>query len=44
MAMQGSIDVHLGAFAFLKAHDHAETIPALASVKRHFFSLFSVLL
>ena len=25
---------------FLKAHDHAATIPALALVKRHFFSIF----
>ena len=37
---KGSIDVHLGAFAILKAHDHAATIPALALVKRHFFSIF----
>ena len=32
--MQGSIDVHLGAFDILKAHSHAATIPALACVKR----------
>ena len=36
-----SIKEHL---PFLKAHDHAATIPALALVKRHIFSLFSVLL
>ena len=42
---KGSIDIHLGAFAiFKKAQDHAATIPALALIKRHFFSLFSVLL
>ena len=34
--MQGSIDVHLGAFDILKAHSHAATIPALACVNRHF--------
>ena len=34
--MQGSIDVHLGAFDILKAHSHAATVPALACVKRHF--------
>ena len=38
--LQMSIQEHL---PFLKAHDHAATIPALALVKRHFF-LFSVLL
>ena len=32
-----SIKEHL---PFLKAHDHAATIPALASVKRHFFFYF----
>ena len=37
---KGSIDVHLGAFDILKAHTHAATIPALASVKRHFFFYF----
>ena len=37
--MQGSIDVHLGAFDILKAHSHAATIPALACVKRHFSAL-----
>ena len=37
---KGSIDVHLGAFDILKAHTHAATIPALALVKRHFFSIF----
>ena len=38
--LQMSIQEHL---PFLKAHDHAATIPALALVKRHFFSI-SVLL
>ena len=38
--LQMSIQEHL---PFLKAHDHAATIPALVLVKRHFF-LFSVLL
>ena len=37
---KGSIDVHLGAFDILKAHTHAATIPALARLKRHFFSIF----
>ena len=37
---KGSIDVHLGAFDILEAHTHAATIPALALVKRHFFSFF----
>ena len=37
---KGSIDVHLGAFDILKAHTHAAAIPALALVKRHFFSIF----
>ena len=37
--LQMSIQEHL---AFLKAHTHAATIPALALVKRHFFFLFSV--
>ena len=32
-----SIYEHL---TFLKAHTHAATIPALAFVKRHFFSIF----
>ena len=32
-----SIKEHL---PFLKAHDHAATIPALALVKRHFFLCF----
>ena len=32
--------VHLGAFDIFKAHTHAATIPALACVKRHFFSIF----
>ena len=31
---KGSIDVHL------KAHTHTAAIPALALVKRHFFSIF----
>ena len=35
-----SIDVHLGVFDILKARTHAATIPALACVKRHFFSIF----
>ena len=39
--LQMSIQEHL---TFLKAHTHAATIPALASVKRHCFLLFSVLL
>ena len=30
----------LGAFDILKAHTQAATIPALALVKRHFFSIF----
>ena len=34
------MDVHLGAFDVLKAHTQAATIPALACVKRHFFSIF----
>ena len=37
---KGSIDVYLGAFDILKAHTHAATIPALARLKRHFFSIF----
>ena len=37
---KGSIDAHLGAFDILKAHTHAATIPALARLKRHFFSIF----
>ena len=35
--LQMSIQEHL---PFLKAHDHAATIPALALVKRHFFLYF----
>ena len=35
-----AIDVHLGVFDILKARTHAATIPALACVKRHFFSIF----
>ena len=35
-----SIDAHLGTFDILKAHTHAATIPALARLKRHFFSIF----
>ena len=35
-----SINVHLGAFDILKAHTLATTIPALARLKRHFFSIF----
>ena len=34
------MDVHLGAFDVLKAHTQAATIPALACVKRNFFSVF----
>ena len=30
----------LGAFDILKVQTHAATIPALAFVKRHFFSIF----
>ena len=37
---KGSIDVHLGVFDILKAYTHAAAIPALALVKRHFFSIF----
>ena len=35
-----AIDVHLGVFDILKARTHAATIPALACVKRHLFSIF----
>ena len=35
-----AIDVHLGVFDILKARTHAATDPALACVKRHFFSIF----
>ena len=35
-----AIDVHLGVFDILKARTHAATIPALACVKRHCFSIF----
>ena len=37
---KGSIDVHLGASDISKAHTHTAAIPALALVKRHFFSIF----
>ena len=40
---KASIDVHLGAADILKAHNHAATIPALASVKPTFFLLSVVL-
>ena len=35
-----SIDAYFGAFDILKVHTHAATIPALARIKRHFFSIF----